>query len=56
MNLWGFIETLRYEFRDYNVLLSTHENNYAGLLRYKASKMGIKAIFYDMQNFREMTL
>jgi exonuclease SbcC len=56
MNLWGFIETLRHEFRDYNVLLSTHENNYAGLLRYKASKMGIKAIFYDMQNFREMTL
>lgn len=51
MNLWGFIETLRHEFNDYNVLLSTHENDYASLLRYKTSKMGIYSKFYNMSDF-----
>ena len=43
MNLWGLIETLRHEFRGYNLLLSTHEEEYGGLLRYKSEKLGISA-------------
>lgn len=43
MNLWGLIETLRHEFRGYNLLLSTHEEEYAGLLRYKLEKLGLSS-------------
>ena len=54
MNLWGFIETLRHEFHDYNILLSTHEDNYAGLLRYKLSKMDISSVIFDMKDMHDM--
>lgn len=53
MNLWGFMETLRHEFHDHIVLMSTHEEQYGGLLRYKAEKLGMTAYFYDMKNVRE---
>lgn len=55
MNLWGFMETLRYEFQNYAILMSTHEEPYDVLLRYKASKLGISARFYDMKDVRENT-
>ena len=52
MNLWGFIETLRHEFKDTTLLMSTHEPDYGGLLRYKLSKMQIPAIYVDMKDIR----
>lgn len=52
MNLWGFIETLRHEFKDTTLLMSTHEPNYGELLRYKLSKMQIPATYVDMQIIR----
>lgn len=53
MNLWGFMETLRHEFKDHFVLMSTHEEQYGALLRYKAEKLGMPAKFYDMKNVRD---
>lgn len=52
MNLWGLMETLRHEFRDHSLLLSTHEEHYGALLRYKLSKAGISTKYYDMQELR----
>lgn len=48
INVWGFVETLRHEFRDYQLLFSTHEVGYGSFLRYKLSKMGIKTEYRDM--------
>ena len=48
INVWGFMETLRHEFRDYQLLFSTHEVSYGSFLRYKLSKMGIKTEYRDM--------
>ena len=48
INVWGFVETLRHEFRDYQLLFSTHEVSYGSFLRYKLSKMGIKTEYRDM--------
>ena len=53
MNLWGFIETLRHEFKDTTLLMSTHEPDYGGLLRYKLSKMQIPAKYVDMHLIRK---
>ena len=52
INFWGLIETIRHEFHDYNLFLSTHEDNYASLLRYKFANLGIPAKTYDMKNQR----
>ena len=51
MNLWGLIETLRHEFRGYNLLLSTHEDEYGGLLRYKSEKLGISSQVIDVYHY-----
>lgn len=48
MNMWGFMETLRWEFKDYFLLLSTHEMEYGSLMRYKMHKVGIEARYIDM--------
>ena len=42
LNLWGLIETLRHDFADHFLLLSTHEDKYASLLAYKFQKIGAK--------------
>ena len=52
INFWGLIETIRHEFHDYNLFVSTHEDNYASLLRYKFANLGIPAKAYDMKNQR----
>ena len=52
MNLWGFIETLRHEFKDTTLLMSTHEPTYGGLLRYKLDMMQIPALYLDMKEAR----
>ena len=48
LNLWGFIETMRRDFRDYFLLLSTHEYDYESLLKYKFEKWNIKTFVKDM--------
>jgi hypothetical protein len=53
INVWGFVETLRNEFRDYQLLFSTHEVSYGSFLRYKLSKMGIKTEYRDMLKERK---
>lgn len=52
MNIWGLIETLRHEFHDYTVLMSTHEQSFGSLIRYKTSKMGIPSYYLDMRLLR----
>lgn len=52
INVWGFIETIRHAFKDSFILLSTHEDEYAALLRYKLSKIGIPAKCIDMSEIR----
>lgn len=48
INVWGFVETLRHEFRDYQLLFSTHELSYGSFLRYKLSRMGIRTEYREM--------
>ena len=48
LNLWGLIETLRHDFADHFLLLSTHEDKYASLLAYKFQKIGAKEKLIDM--------
>lgn len=48
INLWGLMETLRHDFRDWFILLSTHEKNYGQLLDYKFRKVGINSEYIDM--------
>ena len=52
INVWGFIETIRHAFKDSYILLSTHEDEYAALLRYKFGKIGIPAKCIDMSEIR----
>lgn len=52
INVWGFIETIRHAFGDSCILLSTHEDDYAALLRYKLDKCGISARCIDMSDVR----
>lgn len=52
INVWGFIETIRHAFGDSCILLSTHEDDYAALLRYKLEKCGISAKCIDMSEVR----
>jgi len=53
INAWGFTETLRHEFRDYQFLFSTHELSYGSFLRYKLSNMKIDARYVDMMELRK---
>ena len=50
INFWGLIETIRHEFYGYNLFVSTHEDNYASLLRYKLENLGVRTKAYDMKN------
>lgn len=48
LNLWGFMETLRHDFKDCGVLLSTHERNFGMLLTDKFNKSGLETEYLDM--------
>lgn len=54
INVWGFIETIRHAFKESFILLSTHEDEYAALLRYKFGKIGIPAKCIDMAEIRSL--
>lgn len=53
INVWGFVETLRHEFNNYQFLFSTHELSYGSFLRYKLSNMNIDAKYIDMMDLRK---
>lgn len=44
----GLIETLRHDFDDHFLLLSTHERDYRDLLVYKLRKWNIQTEMVDM--------
>ncbi len=48
LNLWGLMETLRHDFRESTVLLSTHERDFGLLLTNKFSKVGLETEYLDM--------
>lgn len=50
INLWGLIETLRHDFNDHFMILSTHERDYRDLLDYKFRKWGINTKVVDMSS------
>ena len=50
INIWGLFETLRHEFHDYSFILSTHEDSYASLLRYRLDSFGFKAEYRNLFN------
>lgn len=49
INIWGLIETLRHEFNDSSILLSTHELQYGSILRFKLSCFGIPSKYIDVK-------
>lgn len=48
LNLWGLMETLRHDFIDSTILLSTHERDFGLLLTDKFNKMGLPTEYVDM--------
>ena len=52
LNVWGFVETLRHEFNDSKILLSTHELNHGAFLRNKLGNFGFSAQYRDMMQER----
>lgn len=53
INLWGLIETLRHDFNQHFLLLSTHEQDYSQLLTNKFLKWGIRTNLIDMGMVRK---
>lgn len=51
INLWGLMETIRHDFKDNFILISTHEKNYGELLDYKFRKIGMESSYIDMAEF-----
>lgn len=50
INLYGLIETLRHDFKDRFMLMSTHEQNYFELLSYKFKKWGVNSFGVRMES------
>ena len=48
LNVWGLMETLRHDFMESSVLLSTHERDYGQLLTAKFRKVGLDTEYFDM--------
>lgn len=53
INLWGLMETIRHDFKDNFILISTHEKNYGELLDYKFRKIGMESSYIDMAKFHQ---
>ncbi len=54
INVWGFMENIRRSFKDYSIILSTHEKEYADLICYKFIKGGINTKIIDMAKNRNV--
>lgn len=54
INLWGLIETLRHDFSDHFMMLSTHETDYGKLLDYKLKKWGVDTEYIEMSQLHKI--
>lgn len=50
LNIASFVELIRNEFRDRQIILSTHEDSFSRYIRYKYSKYGLKASAITLKN------
>lgn len=50
INSHSLVELLKYNFRDQQLILSTHEDRYSKFIRYKYEKFGIESISVNMKN------
>lgn len=50
LNMHTFVELMRNDFSDYQVLLSTHDDYVASYMKYKFDKVGIKTQVTDVQD------
>ena len=51
INIAGFIDLLRNEFKERQIFLSTHEDDMSSLIRYKFKKLGLEQ---QRINFKEL--
>lgn len=54
INLWGLTETLRHDFSDHFMMLSTHETDYGKLLEYKLKKWGVDTEYIEMSQLHKI--
>lgn len=54
INLWGLIETLRHDFNNHFMVLSTHETDYGKLLEYKLRKWGVDTEYIEMSQLHQI--
>ena len=54
INLWGLIETLRHDFNNHFMVLSTHETDYGKLLEYKLRKWGVDTEYIEMSQLHKI--
>ncbi|TMP71915.1 hypothetical protein CWB76_04300 [Pseudoalteromonas sp. S1609] len=52
VNMASFVQMMRYEFPDMQILLSTHESKVANYFHYKYSQAGLKSLPINMKNKR----
>ena len=50
LNIASFVEIIKNEFKDTQLLLSTHEDRIAGYINYKCEKAGKNIKLYNVQN------
>ncbi len=49
LNIASFVEIIKNEFTDTQIILSTHEDRIAGYISYKCKKAGKQVMLYDVQ-------
>jgi len=57
INIYSLVDLIRHEFNDWQLLISTHDENVANFLKYKfdkfsmpATKLNVQATFYESQS------
>jgi len=57
VNIYSLVDLIRHEFNDWQLLISTHDENVANFLKYKfdkfsmpATKLNVQTTFYESQN------
>lgn len=56
LNLWGLMETLRHDFKDSFMILSTHEQDYGLLLADRFNKVGLETGYKDMSQLHNVRI
>jgi exonuclease SbcC len=52
VNMASFVQMMKYEFPELQILLSTHESKVANYFHYKYSQAGLKSFPINMKNKR----